>query len=106
VADNRRSSTRHTVSIPSTIVVAGAPRACTLINLSLGGALLEAGRIAMGERVALTFSVPSQVEPIETGAVVRWADAAGVGVQFDGLRARDVWALNKYFEQLAAAEPA
>ena len=22
------------------------------------------------------------------------------GLQFDGLRARDVWALNKYFEQL------
>ena len=31
----------------------------------------------------------------------RWSNIDGVGVQFDGLRARDVWALNEYFKQLS-----
>jgi hypothetical protein len=31
---------------------------------------------------------------------VRWADAKGIGIQFDGLRAQEVWALNEYFKQL------
>jgi hypothetical protein len=35
---------------------------------------------------------------VEVGGQVRWQDAAGAGVSFDGLRAKDVWALGKYFE--------
>jgi hypothetical protein len=65
--------------------------------------VLDVGKLAMGQRVDLRFSVPAQEEAIETGGVVRWSDASGVGVQFDGLRARDVWALNKLFEQLSSA---
>ena len=71
------------------------------MNLSLGGALVVGEpRLPMGQRVTITFSVPTVEEPIEVGATVRWSDDKGVGIQFDGLRARDVWALNKYFEQL------
>ena len=43
------------------------------------------------------------IEPIEVGATVRWSDDKATGLQFDGLRARDVWALNKYFEQFSAS---
>ena len=39
---------------------------------------------------------------VEVGSTVRWSDAKGVGLQFDGLRARDVWALNEYFTQLGS----
>jgi hypothetical protein len=56
----------------------------------------------MGSRLHITFSVPTVEQPIDIGATVRWADGSGVGIQFDGLRALDVWALNKYFEQLAS----
>ncbi len=73
-------------------------------NLSLGGTLVSIGtRLSMGQRVVLTFTVPTTPEPIEIGAVVRWSDDKTTGLQFDGLRARDVWALNKYFEQLPAS---
>lgn len=73
------------------------------MNLSLGGALLTAGtKYAMGQRVKISFSVPTMDEPIEVGATVRWSDDKATGIQFDGLRARDVWALNKFFEQLPA----
>ena len=102
MTDNRRTSTRHTVSIPAKVIVDGAPRDATMVNLSLGGALVETGsKHAMGQRMQLSFKVPTLEHAIDVGATVRWADGKGVGLQFDGLRARDVWALNEYFKQLA-----
>ncbi|MDB4960293.1 MAG: type pilus assembly PilZ [Myxococcales bacterium] len=103
MADNRRTSARYVVSVQATLAITGANEACTIMNLSLGGALITASkRHAMGERVNLTFKVPTAADAIEIGATVRWADTTSVGVQFDGLRARDVWALNEYFKSLAA----
>ena len=100
MADNRRQ-TRHVVSLPLKFIVDGTPNDCTLLNLSLGGALVTADtKYAMGRRVQISFHVPTMAEAIEVGATVRWSNAEGVGVQFDGLRARDVWALNEYFKQL------
>jgi hypothetical protein len=103
VADNRRTSTRHAVSIAGTLSAEGAQRPCTVMNLSLGGALFSAGsKLPMGARVTISFNVPTMEDAIEVGATVRWSDDKATGIQFDGLRARDVWALNKYFEQLPA----
>jgi hypothetical protein len=100
VAD-KRSQTRHDVSIPATVVVDGTPKHCTMLNVSLGGALVAAQpKLAMGHRVRISFHVPTMTDAIDIGATVRWSNADGVGVQFDGLRARDVWALNEYFKQL------
>jgi len=74
------------------------------MNLSLGGALVSAGqKYAMGQRVQISFSIPTIEHPIEVGATVRWSDAKATGIQFDGLRARDVWGLNKFFESLPAS---
>lgn len=100
MADNRRTSTRHEVSLSAKLVVAGAPQQVTVQNLSLGGALMKSSKLPMGQRVTISFNVPTMDEAIEVGATVRWSDDKATGIQFDGLRARDVWALNKYFEQL------
>lgn len=54
----------------------------------------------MGQRVKIAFHVPAMADAIEVGGTVRWSNSDGVGIQFDGLRARDVWALNEYFKQL------
>lgn len=76
----------------------------TVVNLSLGGALVAAtAKISMGARVVFTFSVPNAPDAIEVGATVRWSDDKATGLQFDGLRARDVWALNKFFQQLPSS---
>ena len=102
VPDNRRIQHRHDVSIPAKLTIDGTPNDCTMLNLSLGGALMAATtRYAMGLRVRIAFAVPVLNHAIEVGATVRWSNADGVGVQFDGLRARDVWALNEYFKQLS-----
>jgi PilZ domain len=103
VADNRRSSTRHDVELDATLAVGGAgadAEQCKIMNLSLGGAYLVTRKLGMGERVHVTFRLPTLEEPVATGATVRWTTGEGVGVQFDGLRARDVWALGKFFESL------
>ena len=100
MAENRRE-TRHEVSIPAKLTVDVTTNDCKLLNLSLSGTLVSANaKYAMGQRVRIAFHVPSMEDPIEVGGTVRWSNADGVGVQFDGLRARDVWALNEYFKQL------
>ena len=104
MTDNRRTSTRHDVSLAATLTLDGNPREATVVNLSLGGALVNAGaKLAMGQRVSISFVVPTLETAIEVTATVRWSDAKATGLQFDGLRARDVWALNKFFEQLPAS---
>jgi Tfp pilus assembly protein PilZ len=100
VADNRRQ-TRHLIALPVTLTVAGTPNNCTMLNVSLGGAQLAVStRYPMGTRVQLVFTVPTMNEPIDVGGTVRWSSVEGLGIQFDGLRARDVWALNEFFKQL------
>jgi len=89
--------------MPAQLSIDGAPKACTVMNLSLGGALVAlSSRLPMGQRVTIRFTVPTMADPIEVGATVRWSDDKATGVQFDGLRARDVWALNQYFQQLGS----
>ena len=103
MTDNRRSSTRHAVTINAQVTVEGTPTEANVVNLSLGGALVEVGtRCSMGQKMQIRFRVPTQEDPIDVGATVRWSDAKGVGLQFDGLRARDVWALNEFFKQLGS----
>ena len=53
----------------------------------------------MGDRCQLTFVLPTIADPVDVGATVRWEDDKVVGLQFDGLRAKDVWALNEFFKQ-------
>lgn len=100
MTDNRRTSTRYDVWIEAKLTVNGTTTDCTMTNLSLGGALVGGTKQAMGQRVQINFRVPTLENAIEVGAVVRWSDAKGVGLQFDGLRAQEVWALNEYFKQL------
>jgi len=104
VADNRRTQTRYEVSIAGKLTVNGATIDCKIVNLSLGGALVAATkRYTMGDRMKVAFAVPKVEHNIDIEATVRWSNSEGVGVQFDGLRARDVWALNEYFKQLSSS---
>ncbi|MBA3818125.1 MAG: PilZ domain-containing protein [Deltaproteobacteria bacterium] len=100
MAANRRTNSRFDVWIEAKLTVNGNLIDCTVTNLSLGGALVGGTKQSMGQRLQIAFRVPTIDEAIEVGAIVRWSDAKGVGMQFDGLRARDVWALNEYFKQL------
>jgi PilZ domain len=104
LSENRRIATRHPVSIPATATTAGTTVSCILSNLSLGGAFLDHQRLPMGARVHVVFKLPNHDDAIATDSTVRWSTQDGIGVQFDGLRARDVWALNRFFEQLRSSQ--
>jgi hypothetical protein len=101
VSRDTRSSQRYDVIIEVEIRRGDAREQATARNLSIGGMLLEmSDRLAIGEKLQVQFRVPGAKDPVEATAIVRWHDGAATGVQFDGLRARDVWALGKYFDSL------
>jgi len=95
-----RSTTRHPVSINVAVSHKETQHDQTIVNLSLGGALVTfSERLEIGSKLDLVFRLPTAEEPVSVGAVVRWAEEEALGVQFDGLRAREVWSLNEYFKQ-------
>ena len=98
-----RSSTRHSVNIDVTVTYEEIGTDQVMVNLSLGGALLTmTERLPLGASVDLEFRIPTAEEPISVRALVRWSGDEATGVQFDGLRAREVWSLNEFFKRLQA----
>ena len=77
--------------------------ACQLRNLSLGGTFVELGRLPIGTLVNITFGLPTLGQRLSLDAVVQWSSDQGIGVQFEGLRAWEVWVLWRYLESLALA---
>ena len=78
-------------------------------NISLGGVFIDTeSSLPFGAKLSLKFRIPTQTEPVEVEGQVRWLEAEdghvrGIGIRFEGLRARDVWALNKFFESPSEA---
>jgi hypothetical protein len=102
IVSEHRRSTRHAVALAFTVEAGGKRFDVTSKNLSLGGAALElAERLPVGSRARVSFRVPGHPDPIEVDAEVRWSDDREIGVSFGGLRAREVWELNRYFGTLA-----
>lgn len=101
MSPNRRISQRHNVVLQATLTVDGESNDAVIEDLSLGGAqVIYPHRLPMGKRIKVSFVLPGRDEPIKVGAVVRWVKPESIGLQFEGLRARDVWSLNKYFETI------
>jgi uncharacterized protein (TIGR02266 family) len=74
-------------------------------NISLGGVFVESEKpYPLQTRLQIRFRIPTQPELIEVAGEVRWIEPAsegqpsGMGIRFQGLRAREVWALNRFFQ--------
>ena len=98
----RRADRRYDRQVAIDFVYEGQSFSARTRNISLGGVFIETdAKLPWGARLRLRLRVPTAGEPIETEGQVRWCEAgdehAGVGVRFDGLRAREVWALNRFF---------
>ena len=102
--EHRRADRRYDRRIDIEVTGDGTAINSYTRNVSLGGVYVIAQRtLPFGCKVKLRFKVTTQAEPIEVEGEVRWVEAEdgdthGMGIQFGGLRARDVWALNKFFE--------
>ena len=106
--EHRRADRRYDRRIDIEVIADGAAGFTTYTrNVSLGGMYVISDRaLPFGTKVKLRFTVPTQAEIIEVEGEVRWVEAEdgdthGMGIQFGGLRARDVWAMNKFFERPA-----
>jgi uncharacterized protein (TIGR02266 family) len=105
IVEHRRQDRRYERRVPIDVQFDGGALSTHTRNISLGGVYVESERqLPFGTKVHLKFRVPSQTDVIEVDGQVRWVEmeeghVKGIGIRFEGLRARDVWALNKFFEK-------
>ena len=100
-ATTRRQNQRFDVNLPVAVKHGDKALTARALNASLGGLFIELAledKLPLGARLHVRFEVVGHA--VESDAVVRWHGDRGLGVQFDGLRARDVWALEKFFKSL------
>ena len=105
--DPRRTEPRFERQVDVELTHAGVSYTGITRDLSLSGlcARFDAA-FAFGARVKLRFTVPGNPQPVEADGEVRWSQPAPeggkfYGVHFLGLRARDVFALNRFFQTAA-----
>ncbi len=99
----RRTDPRYDRRLDVEIVAGSSRQTAATRNISLGGMLVEALEpLPLLAEVVVRFRVPTQSEPIEIAGEVRWIESHGstygMGIRFAGLRAREVWALNRFFQ--------
>lgn len=101
----RRAYERYHCEVQVTLVHEGREVLAVADNISLGGMFLCTDeRPQLATEVGVRFEVPGSQVRIDATAVVRWHKPSGFGVQFHTLRAREVWALNRWFSKLSVAE--
>ena len=95
----RRVQQRHDIEIPVELTHEGQTYSTVTRNMSLGGMFVSLDApIPFGAVVRVKFSLPELDAPVEVDGHVRWVQPnAGIGVQYVGLRAREVWALQQLF---------
>jgi len=104
----RRVNQRHDVQLPVELVSGNTSRPAVIQNMSVGGLYFHCDYpVERQELFALIFSIPTLDVPIRVEVVVRWTEKVGegtngVGVQFLGLKAREVWAITKFFTSIAS----
>ncbi|HXJ21422.1 MAG TPA: PilZ domain-containing protein [Polyangia bacterium] len=101
----RRIDPRYERQLEVEVSFEGKKQVTQTQNISLGGLyLIAAAPLPIGSTVQLRFTLPTQPEPVEVAGDVRWVvnkspgGESGIGIRFQGLRARDVWALNRFFQ--------
>lgn len=101
----RRTDPRYDRRIEIDIVADGQSQTVVTRNISLGGVFVETIEpLAPQTKVAVRFRIPNQTDAIEVAGEVRWIEKGapgrlvGMGIRFQGLRAREVWALNRFFQ--------
>jgi uncharacterized protein (TIGR02266 family) len=101
----RRTDPRYERRVEVEIVAAGKNYRVTTRNLSLGGMFVDIDEpLPEQTTIQVRFKVPTQPEMVDVAGEIRWVERgapgkpSGMGIRFQGLRARDVWALNRFFQ--------
>lgn len=101
----RRTDPRYARRLEVEVLAGEQRTVATTRNISLGGVFVETtAPLPLQTRLQIRFRIPTQPEPIEVSGEVRWVEPGegdqlpGMGIRFQGLRAREVWALNRFFQ--------
>jgi hypothetical protein len=97
-----RAHARHDFDVPVEVIVEGAARPGRSVNISRGGIFVLTEPLPeFGTRLQLRIRLPGIPEECQIPCVVRWAKPGeGAGLQFEGLRAIEAWALGKLLHGL------
>src|SRR5678815_2030891 len=96
---DHRASTRRPVELEARIQIGHQVVDCRLVNLSMGGAFVVGPSLPIDSHVVLYLQLPMTVGELCAPCSVRWSSADGCGVQFDGLRAMDAWAIGTFIHR-------
>ena len=98
---SKRSHHRLPITLPIELMYQGRSIMGATRNLSLGGMFITCNEaVPHGARVQLRFDLETLGRSVTTDAIVRWVESAsGIGVQFTGLRAQEVWGLQRLIER-------
>jgi len=100
--DRRRVHERYECSLDALIRAEDEVLEVRVSNISLGGAYFESEKsLPLAAEVRVELDIPGAEMRLEAEATVRWHKPGGFGVQFKSLRAREVWALNRWFSGLS-----
>lgn len=97
---DKRSHVRFPLQLEVTLICAGERYTAQCRDVSLGGMFVYTdAKLPFFGNVELRFTMPLLKEESSVQGVVRWHEAGGVGISFNSLRAREVWALNQLFKK-------
>ncbi len=73
------------------------------LNISAGGIFIDTAPLPeFGTKLTLHIKLPGIADKCKIPCIVRWRkEGDGAGLQFEGLRPIEVWALNKLVKSLA-----
>ncbi|MBU1536721.1 PilZ domain-containing protein [Myxococcota bacterium] len=106
----RRVNQRHDVDIPGTVQTKSAVREVRIQNISVGGLYIKDDfEYENKQIITVTFSIPHLDKDITVDSIVRWIERGndsieGIGVQFVGLKAKEVWALTRYLSSIQSMD--
>lgn len=83
-----------------TIDLDGAKQTGTTVNVSQGGALIKINSsLLFGQKLVVEIQLPKIKDVCRIPSVVRWRNDESIGVQFETLRAIEVWGINQLLHQ-------
>jgi hypothetical protein len=100
--DHKRQYVRVDFHADVEIFVGGNAQHGRTVNISQGGVFVETTPVPkLDDKVVLRIDLPGVAAKSEIACIVRWSkEPDGVGLQFENLRAIEVWALNKLLKSI------
>ena len=92
----QRKHTRIDFQSEVTLLLKTQQQTGLTINISQGGALIQTSPSpGFGEKLTMEIQLPKIHETCKIPCIVRWLRDNNVGVQFETLRAIEVWSINQ-----------